>query len=389
MKSINRRSALKAGAALAGCGAFSGLGRAAEPFNFALAVEAAGSAAVQGGTTAGLAIAVVRKGQTVASQGFGLANLETRTPATADSIFRIASVTKTFTSAAIMQLVEQGRLGLEHTLDKFYPDIPNAASVTIQQLLSHTSGIHDFVNGGLPADALAWKTPDEIAGGVARMQPLFDFDAGTHFSYSNSGYILLGGILEKVSGKSYDDYLADGIFKPLGMDRTAVDHLEDVVVGRADGYAKNGSGFRHADHSGLPHAAGAIRSTASDLALWCTAFFDGKVVTFKSVQLMTKPARTRSGAKVGEAHWWPQGFHPRNPPPFVQNSNYGLGWELTTFYGRPAAGHSGGIAGFNSMILRYLDEDLALILLANTENGIIAPWEKLIEAAGASKNQDA
>jgi CubicO group peptidase (beta-lactamase class C family) len=279
-------------------------------------IDEVGSAAIKARTAAGLAIAVVDDKRNTYARGYGLANLETGTPATEHSIFRIASLTKTFTAAALMKLVERGRVDLERRLSTFYGDIPGSENVTLYQLLSHTSGIHDYVSGGLPADALGWKTPDEFADGVRRMTPLFDFDPGTRFSYSNSGYILLGGIIEKTSGRSYAEFLAKEIFQPLGMTRTAVDHLEDVVEGRADGYAiqPGASPFKHAGYGGLPHAAGAMRSCAQDLALSASAFFAGDVVSAQSVRLMTQASRTRSGVKVGEARWWPNGPLPEARP---------------------------------------------------------------------------
>lgn len=352
------------------------------------AMDEAGKAAVAAGTTAGLAIAMVTGTRTLA-RGYGLANLETGTPAGAESVFRIASVTKTFTATAVLILRERGRLRLEQPLADFYPAIPGGSGITLRHLLSHTSGLRDYVRGGLPADVgRDWTTPDEFAAGVAHMEGLQDFPAGTRFSYSNTGYILLGGVIEKASGMPYERFLADAIFGPCGMIRTAVDHDQDVVPGRADGYslAQGKPGvFRHHPAQKLPFSAGAVRSTVTDMARWTRAFMGGRVVPPSVVREMTAPARVASGARVGDARWWPPGFDPGKPPAFAQDDNYGLGWESTTFYGARTVGHNGGIAGYNSILTHYLDRDMTLILLANTENGIIAPAFGLMEKIGRAR----
>jgi CubicO group peptidase (beta-lactamase class C family) len=348
------------------------------------AIEAAGKSAVAAGTTAGLAIGLARRGRITAG-AYGFANLETATPAATDSIFRIASITKTFTATAIMLLRDRGKLRLNQPLSDFFPAIASASQITLYQLLSHTSGLHDYVRGGLPKAAEAWRTPDEFAAGVAGMDPLRDFDPGTRYSYSNSGYILLGGVIEKVSGLSYQAFLDRNIFQPCAIRRTAVDRFEEVVVGRADGYALDGSkagAFSHVNLMGLPFSAGALRSTLLDLLSWTHCFFTGRVVAPATVGEMIVPARVASGARTGDARWWPHGFDPGQPPAFARDNHYGLGWEMTTFFGQRTIGHSGGISGYNSLLLHYPDHDLTLALLANTENGVIAPFQQLAARIG-------
>jgi CubicO group peptidase (beta-lactamase class C family) len=286
-----------------------------------------------------------------------------------------------------MMLHERGQLRLEQRLSDYYPAIPGGDAISIRQLLSHTSGLHDYVRGGLPMDvARDWTTADEFAAGVARMLPLQDFAPGTWFSYSNTGYILLGGVVEKASGLSYERFVTEKIFQPCGMGGTAVDHDADVVPGRADGYAlENGKAwaFRHPATQKLPFAAGAVRSTVVDMARWSQCFLAGRIVSPASVQEMIRPARVSGGALVGDARWWPPGFDPGRPPVFARDDNYGLGWESTTFYGQRTVGHNGGIAGYNAILTHYLDRDLTLVLLANSENGIIAPAFSLMQQIAA------
>lgn len=344
-----------------------------------------GNAAVSSRTTAGLAVAVT-DGSETSARGYGLANLETGTAVASDTVFRVASLTKMFTAAAIMLLRDRRRLSLEQNLSEFYPNIPGANSITLRQLLSHTSGLHDYVRGGLPADVgRDWSTAEEFAAGVARMEPLTDFAPGTRFSYSNTGYILLGGVIEKVSGASYERFLKDAIFGPCGMDRTAVDHASDVVPGRADGYrlADGQAGaFQHSEGQKLPFAAGAVRSSVTDLSRWVRCFMSGRVVSTAAVREMISPARVSGGVLVGNARWWPPGFDPGRPPDFATGNNYGLGWEMTTFFGQRTAGHSGGISGYNAILMSYLDRDLSIVVLSNTENGAIAPAFALMQRAG-------
>ncbi|WP_162254675.1 serine hydrolase domain-containing protein [Sphingomonas sp. Root241] len=345
--------------------------------------------AVEKGTVAGLAIGIGDKHGPLFLRGYGFANLETRAPADENSVFRIASITKTFTAAAVMMQKEKGKLRLDQTLADFYPDIPGARDITLRHLLSHTAGLHDYSQGGYPASYGKWSTADEFARGVLEMKPLYDFPPGTRYNYSNGGYVLLAGAIEKASGTTYAKFLKDRIFLPCGMTATEVDAPLDVAVRRADGYSlidgKPGT-FRHADYMDrLPLSAGAIRSSATDMLRWSAAFFGGRVVSPASVAEMTKPATVTGGTLVGDARWWPPGFDPGKPPAFATDDNYGLGWEMTTFYGRPTANHSGGINGFNAMLTHYLDEDLTLVLLGNTDNGVVEPWSGLIQQLGSRR----
>lgn len=356
--------------------------------DLAARVDPIAQQAIQDGTVAGLAVAIGDRDGPLFAKGYGFANLETGTRADENSVFRIASITKTFTAAAVLLLKEAGKLDLEQSLADFYPMIPRAQEITLRQLLSHTAGLHDYAQGGYPPAFGKWSTADEFARGVPEMRPLYDFDPGTKYSYSNGGYVLLAGVIEKTSGLTYAQFLKARIFAPCGMTSTAVDDPLDVAPRRADGYSlKDGKAgtFRHADYMDrLPLSAGAMRSSAVDMLRWSAAFFGGQVVSAVSVAEMIRPARVKNGALVGDARWWPPGFDPGKPPAFATNNNYGLGWEMTTFHVRPTASHSGGINGFNAMLTRYLDEDLTLVCLGNTDNGIIAPWSQLVAQLGAS-----
>jgi CubicO group peptidase (beta-lactamase class C family) len=260
--------------------------------------------------------------------------------------------------------------------------------VTVLQLLTHTSGIHDYTSGGLPADAPGeWQRDPDRHRFLARMEPLFDFEPGTYWSYSNSGYALLGELIEKLSGKSYGDFLRTALLEPAGMRSTAVDEFGDIVRGRASGYSLQGNtagAFRNAFWGGLPLAEGGLRSTAADLLRWNAALFGGKILSGASLARMTEPARVKDGRATGDARFTPPGQAPGQPPAFVTEPHYGCGVEVCRLFGRKAIWHSGGIRGFNALLFHFADDGLDLALLANTDNGLVPAFEAFIRTATGS-----
>jgi CubicO group peptidase (beta-lactamase class C family) len=350
-------------------------------------VDRIARAHVKSGKTLGLSVGVRHKGAVVLSRGYGICDLSTKAPVTAHSVFRIASITKTFTAVLILQLKNEGKLTLTDTLDMFYPAFPRGRDVTVYQLLSHTSGIHDFVWGGLPpGTSKYWTTADEFVARQMKCDPPYDFEPGTRHSYSNSGYIILGGIIEKVSGQSYDAALASRIFRPLGLADTAIDHNNDKVPGRAFGYnLKDGAPGAFVpieDEQMMPFAAGALRSSIHDMLVFQSALFDAELLPPADVQLMTMPARTKDQRLTGDARWFADGKG-QPLPDFVQSLNYGLGVEIAVARGHKAISHNGGIDGFNSIMIRYPNDQLDLVILANTSNAIVAPWLAIDEALAA------
>jgi D-alanyl-D-alanine carboxypeptidase len=349
----------------------------------ALARIAAGL--VRDGHSAGvqIGVAITRRKPFVA--GFGMADLQAGARVSPASVFRIASCTKQFTSAAILLLAERGKLELDQPIESFFPGFPKGAQATVRHLLTHTSGIHDYVQGGLPADAPGeWQRDPDRHRFLARMEPAYDFEPGTFWSYSNSGYALLGELVEKLSGKSYGEFLRAALFEPAGMRSTAVDEFSDIVPGRAAGYSLEGNvsgAFRNAFWGGLPLAEGGLRSTASDLLRWNAALFGGRILSAESVARMTEPARVKDGRAVGAARFVPPGQKQGSPPPFVTEPDYGCGLEVCRFFGRKAIWHSGGIRGFNALLFRFPEDGLDLALLSNTDNGLVPAFETMIRAA--------
>jgi CubicO group peptidase (beta-lactamase class C family) len=345
---------------------------------------------VSSGRCAGIAAAVIASGQVRSARAYGLANIETQTPVAPDSVFRIGSITKTFTAAAILLLRDEKHLRLTDPLSSFFPQIPGSDRLTLQQLLSHTSGIHDYVWGGLPpGESTEWTTSTDFVDRVKRMTPLSDFEPGTLYSYSNTGYILLGAIIEKVTGQGYGTFLSTHLLAPAGAPGIAVDSNHDVVQNRVSGYVladgKPGS-FRHAPHiDALPFSAGALRSTVPELAKWQAALFQGKILRPTSVKEMTAVARVKSGQPVGSARWLRPGGNLTPPPSHVTANDYGLGLRLRTAYGVRSVGHDGSIGGFSSQMLYFPDKDIGFVLLTNTEKAMLPIWRGLESLVGLKR----
>lgn len=322
---------------------------------------------------AGMAVAVMQDEELIFAADYGFANLEHRVPVTPDTVFRIASVTKQFTAAAVMLLVERQQIGLDDKLAKFFPQCSGDAGPTVRQMLLHTSGIRDYTEQ--PEFSATTErhnfTTEQFVRHICELQPLYDFEPGTAWKYSNSGYYLLGAIVEQVSGRSLQAFFASEIFARLGMSQTALDHETDVVPNRASGYRipdDRPGEFRNADlmSMSVPGPAGALRSTVRDLALWHRALFAGQVVKPATLELMITPGRLTNGALASSA------IH--NPKPAPESaaktepvvSDYGMGLNIMRRSAGLLIGHSGGISGFASWLFTFPDQHRTVVVLTNT-----------------------
>ena len=291
-------------------------------------------------------VLVVKDGKTILNQGYGSADLEWNIPDTPATKFRLGSLTKQFTAASILLLEERGKLKIDDPIIKYMPDAPAAWSkITIYNVLTHTSGIPSFTS--FPDySTTEWKdtTPADL---VARFRdkPL-DFEPGTKFSYSNSGYVLLGYLIEKISGQTYADFLQQNIFTPLGMSDTGIDSNAAIIPQRAQGYTPSPKGIHHAGYISMtiPFSAGALYSTTGDLLKWEQGLFGGKILTPASLTKMTTPFK----------------------------SDYALGLFISSSNGHRFIAHGGGIEGFNTSLDYYPDDKLIVIVLANL-NGATDP----------------
>ena len=297
------------------------------------------------GRMAGFSVGVRQGDGPLIAQGFGFAHLELEVPARADTVYRIGSVTKQFTAASILRCVEQGEFELETTLDEFLPDFPRADEVTIRHLLSHTSGIKSYT--ALPAfleNAPLDLEHEQLLALVERVP--YDFEPGDRWLYNNTGYYLLGVILEEIYGIGYGEVLAQDLFRPLGLDRTCYGHNRALIPGRAAGYDPDGSGFVNCAFlsMNLPGAAGALCSTVGDLLEWQTALMDGDVLQPETLDAMLEPVEVRRG---------------RAP-------DYGFGVAVQEQAGRRCVRHGGGIFGFSADLAYWPVDQIGIAVLCNT-----------------------
>ena len=283
-------------------------------------------------------VLVAQGDRVVLDQGFGFANLEWRVPVAPSTRFRLGSVTKQFTAAVVLRLEEQGRLSVTDAVRMHVADLPDAwASITIEHLLSHTSGIPNYTaSPDYMATSILPVTTREL---VARFRdrPL-EFEPGSQFRYSNSGYALLGLLIETVTGRSYAQVVASEIFEPLGMRDSGYDSHTDIIERRASGYQPGPSGLINAPYldMSVPHAAGALHSTTRDLLTWQRALHGGKVLSRASLEKMLTP-------RLG---------------------NYGFGITIPAGP-RRVYQHGGGINGFATMLAYYPDTETTVVVLSN------------------------
>lgn len=295
---------------------------------------------------AGLSIAVARGPRLLLARGYGHADLEHDVPATEHTVYRIASITKQFTAAAILKLAEEGKLRLDDDITRHLPSYPTQGRrITLRQLLNHTSGIRSFTE--LPAFAprqrLDLSDDDMLA--IFQDEPL-DFEPGTNFLYNNSGYYLLAMVVEAVTGRRYDDYLGEAVLAPLGLGATRGCDDRPLIERRARGYVAAEGSFRNAGYISMypPKGGGSLCSTVLDLVQWVQAQATGLGLRPDSYRQMQTPAKLASGEEIA----------------------YGLGLLLSRFEGHEEVLHGGGINGFSSYLAYFPADSLTVVVLSNT-----------------------
>jgi CubicO group peptidase (beta-lactamase class C family) len=288
------------------------------------------------------AILVARDGKVLVSKGYGMADVENDVPNTPETKFRLGSITKQFTAVSILLLQERGKLSVQDSICKYVAPCPEAwQPVTIHHLLSHTGGVPDFT--GFPDYQKTMREPAPVESLITRFRdrPL-DFKPGEDWKYSNSGYILLGHVVEKVSGKSYESFLRENIFEPLKMTSTGYDHADEIVKRRARGYAAGPDGrvinASYLDMS-IPFSAGGLYSTVGDLYLWDQALYGEKILKKQSLDAMFTAVR----------------------------HDYGYGYGVAKLFNHRVLSHGGGIEGFSTSIHRFPDDRVTVIVLSNYE----------------------
>jgi CubicO group peptidase (beta-lactamase class C family) len=292
----------------------------------------------------GLALLVSRNGEIVRAQGFGFSNVELQVPVRPETLFQSGSVGKQFTATAIMMLVEEGKISLDDPITKYFPDAPaNWKPVTVRNLLSHTGGFTDY-----PKDFDFRKdyTEDDLLKIVAGT-PLA-FLPGTKWSYSNLGYLTLGILIHRVTGKFYGDVLEERIFHPLGMQSTRIMSEADIIPNRAAGYRLVKGQLKNQEWVSPTlntTADGSLYFSIVDLAKWDAALYTEKLLKRSSLEQMWTVVKLNDGKP--------------------NSGNYGFGWEITSSHGHRLIDHDGAWQGFKTQISRYVDDKLTVVVLSN------------------------
>lgn len=305
--------------------------------------------AAYAGNVPGASVLVLHNGTALVRRAYGFADLEARKAAALDTNYRLASVTKQFTAASILLLMQDGALQLDDSISKWFPDLPLATKpITVRQLLSHTSGLIDYEEV-IPAD-LTRQLNDADVPQILKSQDRTYFAPGTSYRYSNSGYALLALIVEQVSGKSFSTFLRERIFQPLLMTNT-VAHQESVSVvpHRAYGYTLENGQWNRTDQSQTSAVLGdgGIYSSIDDLARWDAALYDERILTDASRELAFTAATKTDDPRI----------------------EYGMGWRITHEEpGGTTLWHSGESRGFRNVIVRYPDYHLTVIVLTNRDD---------------------
>ena len=306
----------------------------------------------------GVSVAVSRGSSLEWSDGFGMADIAHKVPATAQTVYQIGSITKTFTAALVMQLVQQGKLKLSDHIGRFVDGLPYGNEVTIAELLNHTSGIPDYVNSSKPIWGDKCPAPSGSVAGCPELSPAqvlkwlaarpLQFVPGTQWSYSNSNYYLLGLVLERVTGQPYAAYLEDRILRPLGLSHTGVCPNDMHATSYALGYAPAPvvlRAFGTHPFASEAFSAGELCSTVGDLVKWSNDLASGRVVSARIYHEMVSPTRLPDG----------------------QTAPYGYGISLGAFDGQPFVGHTGGTMGFTSFLFHFSNLGINISVCFNVD----------------------
>jgi len=290
----------------------------------------------------GVSVVVIKDQKIVKSAGYGLANVELSVPATADTVYKIGSVSKQFIASGIMLLVKEGKIGLDDNVNKYLEGTPDSwKPITIRHLLTHTSGIVREAPGFDP-----FKVQNDVDVIKTAYSLPLRFSPGEKWEYCNVGYFTLAEIIHKVTGQPWGDFLRDHLFAPLDMKATRTTTVADLVANRASGYVWQNGKFENAPNYFALRPSGAFLSTVTDLAKWEAALASHKILDQASLDQMWTPVKLNNGSTY----------------------TYGFGWELDSVAGHKQIHHGGSLPGFRSQFARFVDDKLCVIVLTNGDN---------------------
>lgn len=295
----------------------------------------------------GATVLIAKDDKVIYRKAFGMANLELNVPMKPEHVLELASITKQFTGVAILMLMEQGKLSLQDPLSKYIADYPRGSEIKIHHLLIHTSGIKSYTD--VPEFmklARTDMTPIEIIDNFKDLP--MDFEPGERYAYNNSAYILLGYIIEQISGMSYEDFIQKNIFDKLGMKNSYYGSRSRIIPNRASGYQPSGEGYQNAEYLSmtLPYAAGSLMSTVDDMLLWSKAIHHNTLISEQSKQLAFTNYTLNNGKHI----------------------NYGYGWGTNELAGVATIEHTGGIFGFTTSGIYVPEKNIYAVVLTN-DNG--------------------
>ncbi|MCM2256040.1 MAG: serine hydrolase [Vicinamibacteria bacterium] len=302
----------------------------------------------------GASAIVVKDGKVLFRKAYGMAHVELGVPLQPDMVFRLGSITKQFTAVAILMLAEDGKLSLSDPIEKYLPGYPTQGHViTVEHLLTHSSGIQSYTDipGWMKDKILPDLKPLELIDGFKK-EPM-QFAPGAQFRYNNSGYVMLGAILEKASGQSYEAFLKQRIFEPLGMKGAHYGSNEPILAKRVPGYTEDNGVVANARYLSMtqPYSAGSLVASVDDLAAWDAALYGEKLLKQSSLAKAWTPYKTKDG----------------------KATTYGYGWVMGELRGRPAIQHGGGIFGFSTYATRLPNEKVYVAVLANSDSPVTDP----------------
>ncbi len=289
----------------------------------------------------GAAVIVMKQGRILYRKGFGLADMQLEVSIKPEMVFKLGSMSKQFTAIAIMMLIEQDKLTLETLFNEILPDYPSSGrGISVKHLLSHTSGINDHIEWARIREDL---TLNELINSF-KDKPLIA-SPGEKYRYSNPGYVLLGAIIEKISGQTYEDFVTENIFKPLNLNNTYYGSNAKIIRNLVHGYRKRENKFYNAPYMSMthPYAAGSLLSNVDDLVKWNIALFTGKIVKKESLIKCFTSTKLNNGKSAG----------------------YGFGWFISEFKGRKNVSHGGGVYGFVNHGMMLPDEGIYVTVLSN------------------------
>lgn len=370
---LSRRSVIASGAVLAAMQSTAKAGAT----DADLSIEQAAVDAIRAYACPGVSVAIARPSAKISVQGYGLANVETRSPVSEKSVFRIGSLTKQFTAAAILKLAQMGRVDVHASAATYLPSLKPLKPFTLLELMNHTAGLHsDDAGGDTPSSAMPAKTQIELAGDLARQSKPFDFDPGTAWLYSNANYIILGAIVESVTGIPFSRAMSELIYAPLGLSTLAIDKPSEVVADRVSGYstAENGGmPFENAAYLDVSQAggAGAMRGSAVDLCRWHEALLDNKLLDPRHLAIMLTPGRLRDGRPSSANRFSAEDAH-------YGDVEYACGL-LISGPSDPNASilHYGGINGFATLLQTYTKSRTTFTVLCNGDTGPALPFRAI------------